>query len=165
MRNYLDNIKDSINHLDPDRIYVENIRAILGSNTFLATLVCEIAVQAGFFKKHYSIECKNRDCGRVIFSCEDVKNIPSKINCVICEDDDREFFEWDSSILRKIPYYSYVRGSWDEWWFWNCTNIPDDLPDYITKLNLDPKDWSDFVDCGFSFEEATKIISKKCPEN
>jgi len=54
---------------------------------------------------------------------------------------------------------------WDEWWFWNCTNIPDDLPDYITKLNLDPKDWSDFVDCGFSFEEATKIISKKCPEN
>ena len=26
----------------------------------------------------------------------------------------------------------------DQWWFWNCKNIPDDLPDYFSSLNVDP---------------------------
>lgn len=26
----------------------------------------------------------------------------------------------------------------DQWWFWNCENVPDILPEFITDLNLDP---------------------------
>lgn len=26
----------------------------------------------------------------------------------------------------------------DCWWFWDCTNIPDELPDYLTQLTVEP---------------------------
>jgi len=26
----------------------------------------------------------------------------------------------------------------EQWWFWNCENIPDNLPEFITELELDP---------------------------
>jgi hypothetical protein len=26
----------------------------------------------------------------------------------------------------------------DQWWFWNCENIPEQLPDYIKPLQVDP---------------------------
>lgn len=26
----------------------------------------------------------------------------------------------------------------DQWWFWNCENVPADLPGFITELKLDP---------------------------
>jgi hypothetical protein len=27
----------------------------------------------------------------------------------------------------------------DQWWFWNCENVPDTLPRYLSELNVDPK--------------------------
>lgn len=26
----------------------------------------------------------------------------------------------------------------DMWWFWNCNNLPDKLPPFLTELRLDP---------------------------
>ena len=26
----------------------------------------------------------------------------------------------------------------DQWWFWNCKNIPTPLPKYLTGLDIDP---------------------------
>jgi hypothetical protein len=26
----------------------------------------------------------------------------------------------------------------DQWWFWNCEKLPDPLPPYLIKLDLDP---------------------------
>lgn len=26
----------------------------------------------------------------------------------------------------------------DQWWFWNCKNIPDPLPPYLSPLNISP---------------------------
>lgn len=26
----------------------------------------------------------------------------------------------------------------DQWWFWNCENLPDELPEYISPLGTDP---------------------------
>lgn len=28
----------------------------------------------------------------------------------------------------------------DQFWFWNCKSVPDDLPGYITDLNINPMD-------------------------
>lgn len=27
----------------------------------------------------------------------------------------------------------------DQWWFWDCENVPAELPKYLTPLELDPK--------------------------
>ncbi len=42
----------------------------------------------------------------------------------------------------------------DQWWFWNCKNIPEALPDDLTELNLDPMDC---IGYGLSQEDAEKI--------
>jgi len=26
----------------------------------------------------------------------------------------------------------------DQWWFWNCKNVPDQLPAFLTELQVDP---------------------------
>lgn len=42
----------------------------------------------------------------------------------------------------------------DQWWFWNCENIPDPLPEFLTPLNLDPMEQ---IGYGLSKEQAELI--------
>lgn len=46
----------------------------------------------------------------------------------------------------------------EQWWFWNCENIPDVLPSYIEPLKLDPMDC---IGYGLSQEMAEKIRDYK----
>jgi hypothetical protein len=45
----------------------------------------------------------------------------------------------------------------DMWIFWNCENIPSDLPEYITTFEQDPKDW---IGYGLSAEVAQRIADR-----
>jgi len=42
----------------------------------------------------------------------------------------------------------------DQWWFWNCENIPDKLPNYLGEADLNPMTC---IGYGLSKEEAEKI--------
>jgi len=44
----------------------------------------------------------------------------------------------------------------DQFWFWNCTNVPDELPPYLSLLGLDPRKCS-----GVSEDVANKIIENR----
>ena len=44
----------------------------------------------------------------------------------------------------------------DQFWFWNCENIPVKLPNYITILNCNPFEMIGF---GLSEQQAQKIIN------
>lgn len=46
----------------------------------------------------------------------------------------------------------------DQWWFWNCENLPEKLPSYLTLLNLNPMD---AIGYGLSKEDAEKIRDYK----
>ena len=46
----------------------------------------------------------------------------------------------------------------DQWWFWNCENIPNELPESITELKADPMEC---IGWGLSKEEAEKIRDYK----
>ena len=49
----------------------------------------------------------------------------------------------------------------DQWWFWNCENIPDLLPIYMTDLDLNPMECIGF---GLSEDDAIKIRDYKKSE-
>lgn len=34
--------------------------------------------------------------------------------------------------------YCVPQSAGDQFWFWNCENVPDVLPDYISELKVDP---------------------------
>jgi hypothetical protein len=46
----------------------------------------------------------------------------------------------------------------DQWWFWNCENIPEKLPSFITVLELDPMDC---IGWGLSKKKAESIRDYK----
>jgi len=50
----------------------------------------------------------------------------------------------------------------DQWWFWNCENIPDPLPLYLEFIELNPMDC---IGWGLSAEDATKIRNYKSTES
>ena len=50
--------------------------------------------------------------------------------------------------------YSTPQSIGDQWWFWNCENIPKKLPDHITEADLDPMEC---IGYGLSLEDAEKI--------
>lgn len=64
--------------------------------------------------------------------------------------------------LGIIYQYATPQSMGDQWWFWNCENIPTQLPEYLSELNdvktnkqLNPMDQ---IGWGLSKEEAEKII-------
>lgn len=42
----------------------------------------------------------------------------------------------------------------DAWWFWNCINIPDELPSYLSELKLKAETC---IGWGLSAQEASAI--------
>lgn len=44
----------------------------------------------------------------------------------------------------------------DQWWFWNCENVPDPLPKFLSVLEIDPMAC---IGWGLSREDAEKIAA------
>lgn len=42
----------------------------------------------------------------------------------------------------------------DQWWFWNCENVPEVLPQYLTDLGMDPHE---AIGYGLSKDDAARI--------
>ncbi len=50
------------------------------------------------------------------------------------------------------------QSMFDMWQFWNCENIPDELPAHITEFKRDPMD---MIGYGLSESDAKKIANYK----
>jgi len=59
--------------------------------------------------------------------------------------------------------YATPQSIGDQWWFWNCENIPDPLPKGFSILKIE--DPFEYVGFGISKETAVKIrdYKKICP--
>ncbi|TBO36377.1 hypothetical protein [Pedobacter kyonggii] len=95
-----------INQLNPQRIYVENVRSIYNIPHFAAKLFCEMAVIEGIFIKKIGVECKNNDCERIIISVENTNQLPDIISCKNCEILERNQFEFSKNELKTITFYA-----------------------------------------------------------
>lgn len=46
----------------------------------------------------------------------------------------------------------------DQWWFWNCSNVPDELPLFLSEIDLDP---FSLIGKGLSRDQAEDIYKHK----
>ena len=51
--------------------------------------------------------------------------------------------------------HSTPQSMGDQWWFWNCENVPDPLPDHTSILECN--DPMEMIGWGLSKEDAEKI--------
>ncbi len=53
-------------------------------------------------------------------------------------------------------YYATPQSMGDQWWFWNCQNLPNKLPEYLTIADLNPLGC---IGWGLNEETANDIIA------
>lgn len=56
--------------------------------------------------------------------------------------------------LRITYQHATPQSMGDQWWFWNCENVPDELPEYLSELELNPMEQ---IGRGLSKKDAEKI--------
>ena len=97
-----------LEHIDPDRIYVENIRAFYGLPFFMAKFLCELAVREGVFLKRFGVECPNE--GRLILTVGSKTELPRAVRCRNCELLEEERFEFDLQSCQIVEFYKLNDG-------------------------------------------------------
>ncbi len=95
-------IEEALARLNPDKIYVENVRSVLGISHKRAVGVCETAVRHGLFKRGVEVLCPD---GSVGVSASREEDLPSSVNCWTQEVGGYEEKTFPTDTLQKITFY------------------------------------------------------------
>lgn len=93
---------EELAHLDPHRIYIENVRSVLGVSTAEAIAICENAVRQGLFEKGIEVRCPD---GGVAASAKTEQELPPTVYCWVDEDGHVGEVERSTADLAKAPFY------------------------------------------------------------
>jgi hypothetical protein len=98
--------EEAIAELNPDKIYVENVRSALGVSSQKAQQICETAVRRGFFDRYVEVVCPD---GAVAVSAPTGSELPEKVHC--WTEHDGEFAETEvaTATLSKRTFYRFNR--------------------------------------------------------
>lgn len=87
--------------LNPDRIYLENVRSILGVSSARAKNVCDTAVRRGVFTKRFQVICPD---GSVAVTAERESDLPPLVRCW---HDEEDFEMVPTRSLQRLEVYSF----------------------------------------------------------
>lgn len=93
---------DLLSQLDPDKIYVENVRSVLDVSHRTAQAICETATRRGLFKRQVEVMCPD---GSVAAIAEAEDALPETVRCVVEQDGQPEEEEISTSTLHKSIFY------------------------------------------------------------
>jgi len=98
---------DAVEALDPDKIYVENVRSILRVPHGVAVRICELAVDHGVFKKMIAVECPD---GSEAAAAESESGLPPTVTCYTDDGGFMSEVELNTDTLRKVTFYRLAHG-------------------------------------------------------
>jgi hypothetical protein len=101
----IDKKANILTRIDPNRIYVENIRSFYNIPTKLAKFFCEMAVKQKYFIKKIAIICPNEDCNRVVVTINNYSEIPKLVKCDQCELLERYPYEFSPTMKDLMEFY------------------------------------------------------------
>jgi hypothetical protein len=94
--------EESLSRLNPNKIYVENVRSLLDVSHQRAVSFCEIAVRQGWFSRHVEVLCPD---GSVVTSAINETELPKTVRCWKEENGNLEEVELDTDSLQKVTFY------------------------------------------------------------
>ncbi len=94
--------EDAIARLDPDKIYLENVRSVLDVPYQLALDICEAAVRQGTFRRGIEVRCPD---GVVAISADSEAELPETVHCWQSDHGQIEDVELPVRELTKIIFY------------------------------------------------------------
>jgi hypothetical protein len=96
-----------IERTNPDKIYVENVRAFFNTSYTIANFLCEKAVKFGYFEKYIGVQCPRH--GNIIYTANHEIDVEIDVKCFTCEDLGFEDFEFLIKDLRPIIFYRLIK--------------------------------------------------------
>jgi hypothetical protein len=90
--------------LNPDKIYIENVRSLLGVPYSTALRFCETAVRQGFFTRRVEVLCPDN---AVAASAASEAELPKLVRCWSEDDGHTVETELPTRDLKKVPFYRF----------------------------------------------------------
>jgi len=91
-----------IERLDPDKIYVENVRRILSTTEESAREACEAAVRQGVFSRYIEVLCPD---GTQAAFAETEDELPEYVTCWVVEGNEEFPTKMKTDDLDKMKFY------------------------------------------------------------
>ena len=88
--------------LDPYKIYVENVRSVLGVSSSRAKRICETAVRQGLFSRCVEVSCPD---GAIATSAQSEEELPEMVHCWQEEEGGLQEVEIATRRLPKTIFY------------------------------------------------------------
>jgi hypothetical protein len=96
--------EEALARLDPEKIYLENVRSVLGVSSSQAFRICEAAVRRGVFQRMTEVLCPD---GAVAASASMESELPERVHCWIDEGGQLADVEIPTSELTKTTFYRF----------------------------------------------------------
>jgi hypothetical protein len=93
---------DALSKLNPDKIYVENVRSLLGVSHSNAVEILEDGLKQGLLRRGVEVMCPD---GAVAASAETENELPQTVTCWTEEDGHPEEVQLSTDSLRKVRFY------------------------------------------------------------
>jgi hypothetical protein len=101
-----DSKANAIMDINPQRIYLENVRSLFNVPMGIAKLICRMAVKDGKFVKKIGVQCPV--CNRIIKSYSSEGEMENIIVCENCELKGDEKYQFRKEELKIIEFYQLV---------------------------------------------------------
>ena len=98
---------EAIEKIDPEHIYVENIRAVFGFTTPVARALCDLAVQQGILQRRVEVRCPDETAAAYAPSVED---LPRMVSCWCEVNGNYEERSFETQSLKHYYFYVYRQG-------------------------------------------------------
>ena len=95
---------EALSRLNPDKIYLENVRSVLNISHRRAKFICDIAVKQGAFESWIEVRCD----GSVVATAKTEVDVPNTVRCWIERDGESEPIDMESADLPKVPFYKLI---------------------------------------------------------
>jgi hypothetical protein len=97
--------EEALARLNPDKIYLENVRSVLGVSSGSAQQIIDTAVRQGIFERYVEVVCPD---GAVAASAKTESELPEIVHCWKEEEGHLEEREIPTSTLPKVTFYRMV---------------------------------------------------------
>jgi hypothetical protein len=94
--------EEALSHLNPEKIYVENVRSVLGVSAKEAERICDAAARQGVFERCVEVLCPD---GVVAAAAESESGLPAQVPCWSEQEGHFEEIEVPVDTLQKRVYY------------------------------------------------------------
>lgn len=100
---FVDRKRKAVEAINPNRIYVENVRAFFGFPHALARLLLETAVREGALERRVGLLCPHDR--HIVASFSSDEDVPGSVFCLVCEAGGRDETEHLTARMERLTFY------------------------------------------------------------